>query len=301
MDKIVWNEKFNIGVDVVDTAHAGIFRMVGKLMELVEYQPDCQEACKESIKFLEDYTMIHFSQEEAYMRSIEYKGYGKHKKHHDDFRDITLVSQKEHLELSDYSPVAVRRFVGVLIGWLTGHIMTEDQAITGNIETRQIYDETPDTTVISNAVNQAMGDIFHLKAELISPVYNGGSIRKGYYYRLCYHMEDGGEMQLLLAMEEQLARRGVGMMLGLASMQKPELVKDAALQILKQFFHHMGKMFKSDANYKICKEEILSRHEFREDFMTRYSTNLLYETRLGYFIFCSRKRMEGKESLSYTG
>ena len=52
MDKIMWNEKFNIGVDVVDTAHAGIFRMVGKLMELVEYQPDCQEACKESIKFL---------------------------------------------------------------------------------------------------------------------------------------------------------------------------------------------------------------------------------------------------------
>ncbi len=289
MEKIVWNEKFNIGVEAVDKAHAGIFRMVGRLMELVEYQPDCQSACKESIKFLENYTMTHFSQEEAYMRSVEYEGYAKHKKHHDDFRDITLVSQKEYLELSDYSPTAVRRFVGVLIGWLTGHIMTEDQAITGNIETQRIYDESADTSVIANAVNQAMGDIFHLKAELVSAAYNGSSIRKGYYYRLCYDMEEGRKIQLLLAIEEQLARRGVGMMLGLASMQKPELVKDATMQIMKQFFHHMGKMFKSDVKYQLCEEGMLTRHEFREDFMTRYSGNLLFETRLGYFILCSKK------------
>ena len=52
MGKILWNEKFNIGVEVVDKAHARLFRMVGKLMDLAEYESDSQNACKESIKFL---------------------------------------------------------------------------------------------------------------------------------------------------------------------------------------------------------------------------------------------------------
>ena len=223
MGKLLWNEKFNIGVEVVDKAHARLFRMVGKLMDLAEYEPESQSACKESIKFLEDYTMTHFSEEEAYMRSVRYKGYEKHKKIHDEFRDTTLVSLKKYLKSSNYSPMAVQRFLNVMIGWLTGHIMVEDQAILGNVVAKSVYEETTDTPVVADAVNQAMKDVFRLNADLVSAEYNGRSIRNGYYYRLCYDMEDGGKVQLLLGLEEQLARRGVGMMLGLAAMQKPEM------------------------------------------------------------------------------
>ena len=96
--KLLWNETLNIGVDVVDRAHARLFHMVERLMDLVEYKPNCRTACEESIEFLEDYTMTHFSGEEAYMRSIGYDGYEKHKKIHDHFRDITLVSLKKEME-----------------------------------------------------------------------------------------------------------------------------------------------------------------------------------------------------------
>ncbi|MCI9106351.1 MAG: hemerythrin family protein [Lachnospiraceae bacterium] len=289
MGKLLWNEKFNIGVEVVDKAHARLFRMVGKLMDLAEYEPESQSACKESIKFLEDYTMTHFSEEEAYMRSVRYKGYEKHKKIHDEFRDTTLVSLKKYLKSSNYSPMAVQRFLNVMIGWLTGHIMVEDQAILGNVVAKSVYEETTDIPVVADAVNQAMKDVFRLNADLVSAEYNGRSIRNGYYYRLCYDMEDGGKVQLLLGLEEQLARRGVGMMLGLAAMQKPEMVREASVQILEQFFHHFGKLFKSSAEYHLSKEELLTKDEFREDFMTRYPTSLLFETRLGHFIFCARK------------
>ena len=70
MGKLLWNEKFNIGVEVVDKAHARLFRKVGKLMDMVEHESDSESACKENIKFLEDYTMTHFSEEDAYLRSI---------------------------------------------------------------------------------------------------------------------------------------------------------------------------------------------------------------------------------------
>lgn len=289
MGKLLWNEKFNIGVDVVDKAHARLFRIVGKVMDLVEFEADSQSACRESIRFLEDYTMTHFSEEEAYMRSIHYKGYAKHKEIHDEFRDSTLVSLKRYLESSDYSPQAVERFLSVMAGWLTGHIMVEDQAITGHVEARSEYEETTDTSVVASVVNQAMQDVFHLEAELANAEYNGRSIRAGYYYRLCYDREDGGKAQILVGLEEQLARRGVGMVLGLAAMQRPEMVRETSLQILEQFFHHLGKLYKLEAKYHLSKQELLTKDEFREDFMTRYPCSLLFETRLGYFIFCVRR------------
>lgn len=296
MGKLLWNEKFNIGVEVVDKAHARLFRKVGKLMDLVEHESDSQSACKENIKFLEDYTMTHFSEEEAYMRSIGYKGYANHKEIHDEFRDSTLVSLKRYLESSDYSPMAVERFLSVMVGWLTGHIMAEDQAIIGNVNAKSVYEETPDTSVVADAVNRAMKDVFHLEADLVSAEYNGRSIRNGYYYRFCYDINDGGKVQLLLGLEEQLARRGVGLMLGLAAMHNSEMVREASAQILEQFFHYLSKLFKLGAEYQLSKAELLTRDEFREDFMTRYPSSMLFETRLGHFIFCARKWQVKKHS-----
>lgn len=289
MKVLSWNDQFNIGVEVVDKAHARLFKIVGKLMEYVEYEANCENACRDSIEFLENYTITHFSEEEAYMRSIGYKGYEKHKQLHDDFRDKTLVSLKKYLVKSGYSPGAVQRFTSVLIGWLTGHIMMEDQAIVGHIDAKGTYDELPDTPVVARAVNQAMEGVFHLKAELADGDYNGGNIKKAYYYRLCYDTDKGEKVQLLLAIEEQLARRGVGLMLGVSAMHKPEMVKNASMQIVGEFFHHLGKLFKSDTEYRLDKKESVTRDEFREDFMTRYPCRLLFETRLGNFIFCARK------------
>ena len=77
-------------------------------------------------------------------------------------------------------------------------------------------------------------------------------------------------------------------MLGLSALKQTEMVRHASVQILEQFFHHLGKMFKSDAEYRISGEELLTRDEFRRDFMTRYPCSLLFETRLGHFIFCAR-------------
>lgn len=47
MRKISWNDKLKIGVDVVDKAHARLFKIVGKLMEQMEYEPNYQNTCKE--------------------------------------------------------------------------------------------------------------------------------------------------------------------------------------------------------------------------------------------------------------
>ncbi len=53
------------------------------------------------------------------------------------------------MEQSGYSRAAAERFPGVLPGWLTGHIMMEDQEITGELVSARIYDMSSDTSVVA--------------------------------------------------------------------------------------------------------------------------------------------------------
>lgn len=294
MERLVWNERFNIGVEVVDKAHAELFHIVGRLIDLAEDGEHHQTACKEGLRYLEEYTMKHFSEEEAYMRSIRYRGYREHKQVHDDFRERTLVSVRKDLEASGYSRTATERFLGVLLGWLTGHIMTEDQEIVGKLSVPSPFAQPSDAStaeeaaLVAKAVDQAMGDVFRLRAELVDAGYNGRSMGMSFYGRLCYDLEDGGKVQLLLGVEEQLIRRGVGLLFGLPAMQDAAMVQEVSLQIFEQFLHHMRKLFQSDGVYRLYKAELLTRDEFRSDFMTRYPYRMLFETRLGSFAFCAR-------------
>lgn len=289
MDRLEWNEQLNIGIEVIDKAHANLFRIVEKLTQLTESDSNYQNACKEGIKYLEDYTMKHFSEEEAYMRSVHYRGYEKHKQIHDIFRDQTLVSLKKTLKLSQYSQVAAQRFLGTLLGWLTGHIMVEDQAITAETFSGKIYDDSSETSIVAQAVNQAVQEIFHMSSNLVDVNYNGRNMGMKFFCRLCYNTDDGGKVQILFGAEEHLIRRGVGLILGFQAMQDAALVQEASLQIFEQFLHYMSKLFKSDAAYQIDRDELLTGDEFRSDFMTRYPYHMLFETRLGHFVFCARK------------
>lgn len=176
VDKLVWNKRLNIGVEVIDTAHENLFRVVEKLVELVENEANYKNSCKEGIKYLENYTMKHFSEEEAYMRSIHYPEYAKHKEIHDVFRDQTLVSLKKTLEISGYSRTAAERFLSVLLGWLTGHIMTEDQEIAGNRSVKETYQDPAHASeaVIARAVGQVMQNVFRINAELVDSATAAG-------------------------------------------------------------------------------------------------------------------------------
>ncbi len=75
--------------------------------------------------------MKHFAEEEEYMASINYEGLDTHKRIHQEFREKTLPILEKELEQTDYSENAVEHFLGVCAGWLIGHTLTEDHAITG--------------------------------------------------------------------------------------------------------------------------------------------------------------------------
>ena len=289
MEKIVWDDKFKIGVEAVDKAHAKLFRITNKLFEISQDASVNQAAYGEGIKYLEAYTMTHFSEEEAYMRSIRYSGYAEHKRLHDNFRNKTLVSLKRDLELSNYSSSAIQRFVGIMGNWLTEHIMLEDQAIVGKAVRQKKRDRSSQIDIISRTVNRTVRDVLQAETKLVSTDYKGQNIGNGYYCCQYYDMGGGVILQLLLGVEDILFLRGIERIPGI---RKREMTESDILHVFKQLFEKMGRLFKVETEPEFGMENLLDRDQFRKEFMKGCPCSLLFGTRSGALVFCYRSWRE---------
>ncbi len=285
MEKIVWDDRFKIGVEVVDRAHAKLFRIINKLSDLSQDTSASHAAYREGIKYLEAYTMTHFSEEEAYMRSIRYNGYAEHKRIHDNFRNKTLISLKRDLELSSFSGAAVERFVGTLNRWLSEHIMLEDQAIVGKAVRQKKRDRSSQIEIISRTVNRAVQDVLQAETKLVSDDYKGQNIGNGYYCCQYYDMGGGVMLQLLLGVEDILFLRGIERIPGI---RKREMTERDTLHVFAQLFEKMGRLFKVETEPEFGMENLLDRDQFRKEFMKGCPCSLLFGTRSGALVFCYR-------------
>lgn len=285
MEKIVWDDRFKIGVEVVDRAHAKLFRIINKLSDLSQDTSASHAAYREGIKYLEAYTMTHFSEEEAYMRSIRYNGYAEHKRIHDNFRNKTLISLKRDLELSSFSGAAVERFVGTLNRWLSEHIMLEDQAIVCKAVRQKKRDRSSQIEIISRTVNRAVQDVLQAETKLVSDDYKGQNIGNGYYCCQYYDMGGGVMLQLLLGVEDILFLRGIERIPGI---RKREMTERDTLHVFAQLFEKMGRLFKVETEPEFGMENLLDRDKFRKEFMKGCPCSLLFGTRSGALVFCYR-------------
>ncbi len=291
MEKIMWDDRYKMGVEAVDRAHAKLFRIVNKLFDLSQDASANQAAYKEGIKYLEAYSMTHFSEEEAYMRSIRYGGYAEHKRIHDNFRNKTLISLKKDLELSGYSSSAVERFVGIMGSWLTEHIMLEDQAIVGKVVRQKKRDLSTQIDIISKTVHHAVKEVLQTETKLVSTEYKGQNIGNGYYCCQYYHMGGGVVLQLLLGVENVLFLRGIERIPGI---RKREMTERDVLHVFGQLFERMGRLFKVETKPEFGPENLLSRDNFRKEFMKGCPCSLLFGTRSGALAFCYRSWKEKK-------
>lgn len=184
---IEWKEEFNIGVDVIDQEHQRLFKIINKLFRMRAEEKDNQWTCQEGIKYFKGHAVKHFADEEAYMQSIGYEGLEQHRQIHDGFRTDTLPALEQELERTGYASDAVDHFLGVCTGWLVGHTLTEDQAITGK-HIRKWEDLLPgeEMEAMKKVIVQLVFDLFHLESQMISNSYNGEKFGHGVYYRLVY-------------------------------------------------------------------------------------------------------------------
>lgn len=286
-----WQEAYNIGVDSIDREHRRLFKIINKLFTFREEEKDNQWTCQEGIKYFKGHAEKHFEDEEAYMDSIGYEGLEQHRRIHSDFRESTLPALEAELERTGYAPDSVEHFLGVCAGWLIGHTLTEDLAITGE-HASPWQDLLPGEALsaVKKVIVQLIFDMFRLESQVISDTYGGEKFGKGVYYRLVYASNGGDKKQeIILVFEEKLLINTVGKVMGLQSGKLDSMLINAARYTARQFVGRVMEQLPETKGFVLKEENLLSYEQFQRVFQReKPQISLLFNTGgAGYFAYCA--------------
>ena len=96
MTNIEWDDKFSVGIALIDEQHKMLMQRVNDLSKAIERNQSIGEIVR-VLGFLIDYTNFHFSTEEKHMIENNYSGLNFHKTEHEEFK-TTLNHLAEDFE-----------------------------------------------------------------------------------------------------------------------------------------------------------------------------------------------------------
>ncbi len=298
MSHIAWDKSYEIGVDFIDKEHQVLFSTMNKLINLSESEEKSEWVCREGIKYLKNHTDKHFENEEKYMQSIGYSGYEIHKHLHDDFRHKTMPALEEELEESQYSAESIRHFVGVCIGWVISHTLTEDQAIVG--KTGSKWGKIPhekEKDALETTIIQLVQEMFQLKAKMISGQYAGEDFGNVFCCRFVYSGEKKERWQITLVFEDRLLLKIVSNILNTEYPKVDDMVLNVTRYLSRQFLEQIRERIPIFDFMTLEDESLLTHEQLLKSFEREHpACSLLFGTGEGYFAFSvvSAESLSGK-------
>ena len=121
-----WTPNLSVGVSHIDEQHKTWFEHAEKLFEAGKNK-QAKEYIGELLEFLDSYTKRHFSDEERYMRSINYR-IRRAKQAHDNFIK-KLADLRNEYKTSGGNILVIINANTMVIEWLTKHISNMDKKI----------------------------------------------------------------------------------------------------------------------------------------------------------------------------
>ena len=127
MQFIEWTEQMSVGSNVLDGHHRMIIDCLNQLHPLLD-ATDRDTEVHAILAKLEDFVLVHFSEEEQYMKRVGYPDWHAHKEQHDKMYDVVfgLKSDVEHGRA-----VNAKHLFDIIYNWLLQHIMGEDKKYMG--------------------------------------------------------------------------------------------------------------------------------------------------------------------------
>lgn len=120
-------EEYYLGVDAMDAEHKKLFEIAESAYKLLndEFIIDKFDYIVKIIEELRDYAEVHFSHEEAYMESIQYKKIFSQKIEHQEF--IGKLNQINWEEVEKDQEKTILNLLEFLNDWLVNHILYTDK------------------------------------------------------------------------------------------------------------------------------------------------------------------------------
>lgn len=286
--QLVWEDRFNIGVESIDKEHKKLFSILNKLFDFGKQEEKSQWVCQESIKYFRDHALQHFTDEEEYMKSINYDGLEMHARIHKNFRERTLPALERELEQTGYSEESVSHFLGVCAGWLIGHTLMEDHAITGK-STSKWSNLLPEEEqeFMSQTIMRLLHEMFQLESRLVTDCYGGEKFGNGIYYRLVYISREGEKWEIVLIFEEKLIVNTVGSVMSAQTNTLNVMMMNATRYVARQFVERVKEHFPFADDHEMKEEQLLTYEQFDKIFKRQSPQfSMLFDTGKGYFSFC---------------
>lgn len=223
------------------------------------------------------------------MRSIDYGEYEIHKRLHDDFKDKTLPALEREMEEMQYSVESIRHFLGVCIGWVFSHTLTEDLAIVGKRTSKWAdIPQEREREAVEQVVIQLIQNMFHLDARMISEQYGGEDFGKTVCCRFIYRGREKEKWEVILVYEEALLLKIMGGILNVEYSRLDDMAINVCRYISRQFLEGLREGFPSLREFELEKESLLTHEQLLESFERQHpSCSLLFDTGAGYFAFCA--------------
>lgn len=123
--KLEWEDKYSVGVKMIDDQHKIMFATINELIDVLKLPT--KEKLEGIINQLVQYKKFHFATEERYFKEFNYAKTEEHIAKHQSFTDA-LNSLKE--KAGDDTVTLAFELVDFLEDWLINHLMTADQDYT---------------------------------------------------------------------------------------------------------------------------------------------------------------------------
>ncbi len=133
-----WNETLATGISTIDSQHRELFKRINNLVLAIK-QHRCKSEIDNTLKFLDDYARIHFSEEEKHMRKEGYPGLAEQLESHKQYL-AALAELKEQASLprvqgSSYDLSATTN--QVVVDWIVDHILKLDMKFGEFLKTKK--------------------------------------------------------------------------------------------------------------------------------------------------------------------
>ena len=122
---LTWNDSLSIGVDGIDTQHKELINRIEKFFVSIE-DTKCSEEIIETLDFLEEYVIKHFTEEDEIQIKTNYPLIDIQQIQHEHFIN-ELKEFRRVFESHGASTVLALNIHQSLVDWLKNHIMNLDK------------------------------------------------------------------------------------------------------------------------------------------------------------------------------
>jgi len=128
-DFVVWEDRFNVGIVMIDEQHRRLVDFTNALFDgCRQGKEGANEAFRKVLRDVVAYVKVHFSSEEQLMQEMGWDGFAAHKKQHEEFVRRVLEDVANFEGGQNFVP---NLFVRFLRDWLLEHIAVADHEFSG--------------------------------------------------------------------------------------------------------------------------------------------------------------------------